>query len=126
MSKSSELTTTLKKGEMLKAVQVCYGGIKRAAALAQISPQTHYNWYKHDEDYRDKIDTLKYESYEEFKDLVLEAVLAKVKEGNASVINKCFHAFFGKWADQMERANPYRPRLVAKIKYFSKPDDAKL
>jgi hypothetical protein len=126
MSKSSGLTTSLKKEEMLKALQTTYGAVTRAATIVQITPQTHYNWYKYDEDYRDKVDTLKYQSYEEFKDLVLEAVLTKVKEGNSSIINRSFQTFFAKWADQMERANPYRPRLIPRLNYVDKPGDANL
>jgi len=57
---------------------------------------------------------------------VMEAIFKKVKEGNAAVINKSFHTLFAKWAEQMERANPYRPRLVPKIKYVDKPGDANL
>lgn len=126
MSKSSELTTTLKKQEMLKALQANQGFVRKAAALAQIAAQTHYHWYKHDENYRDKVDNIKYETYEDYKDMVIEAVFKKVQEGNASVINKSFHTLFAKWAEQMERANPYRPRLLPKIKYVDKPGNVKL
>lgn len=111
---------------MLRALRSSYGAVRKAAAMVQITPQTHYNWYKHDEDYRDKVDHIKYETFEEYKDLVIEAVFKKVKEGNAAVINKSFHTLFAKWAEQMDRANPYRPRLVPKIRYVDKPDDAKL
>lgn len=126
MSKSTDITTSLKQEAMLKALQATYGAVKRAAAMVQITPQAHYNWYKNDDDYRDKVDTLKYELYEEYKDLVMEAVLKKVKEGNSAIINRSFQTFFTKWVEQMERANPYRPRLIARIKYVDKPEDANL
>jgi len=126
MSKSSQLTTSLKKEEMLKALQANYGAVRKASIIAQITTQTHYHWYKYDETYRDKVDTIKYETYEEYKELVIAAVLKKVEEGNAAVINRSFHILFAKWAEQMERANPYRPRLVPKIKYVDKPGDGKL
>lgn len=126
MSKSSDLTTSLKQEAMLKALQATCGAVKKAASIAQITPQTHYNWHKNDEAYRSKVDDIQYEAYEAFKELVMEGVLQKVKEGNTSVINRSFQTFFGKWAEQMDRANPYRPRLRAKIKYFDKPGDAGL
>src|SRR5579863_6964795 len=107
MSKSTEQTTAIKQEAMLKALQATYGTVKRAAAMVQITPQTHYNWYKNDEGYREKVDSLKYELYEDYKDLVMEAVLKKVREGNSSIINRSFQTFFAKWVDQMERANPY-------------------
>jgi len=126
MNKNTAQLAFNKKEAMLKALQATYGSVRSAASMAQITPQTHYNWYKYDEDYRDRVDVIKYEAYEEYKDLVIEAVFKKVKEGNAAVINKSFHTLFAKWAEQMERANPYRPRLVPKIKYVDKPGDAKL
>jgi hypothetical protein len=123
MSKSTELTTTLKQETMLQALKISCGAVSKAAAMTQITPQTHYNWYKNDEEYRDRVDNIKYEFFEEMKDIVMEALLKKLKEGNTSVINRSFQTFFGKWAEQMDRANPYRPRLTARIKYVDKPGD---
>jgi len=123
MSKSTELTTALKQETMLQALKISYGAVSKAAAMTQITSQTHYNWYKNDEEYRDRVDDIKYESFEEYKDIILEALLKKIKEGNATVINRSFQTFFGKWAEQMERVNPYRPRLTAKINYVDKPSD---
>lgn len=126
MSKNAQISTSLKKEAMLKAMHITQGVVKDAASLAQITPQTHYGWYKNDESYRDRIDTIKYEIFEEYKDLVLDAVFKKIKEGNTSVINNSFKAFFGRWAEQMERSNPYRPRLTARIKYVNKPEDGNM
>lgn len=123
MSKSTELTTALKQENMLQSLKVTYGAVSKAAAMTQITPQTHYNWYKNDENYRDRVDNIKYETFEEYKDIILEALLKKVKEGNAAAINRAFQTFFGKWAEQMERVNPYRPRLTARIKYVDRPGD---
>lgn len=123
MSKSTELTTALKQETMLQALKISFGAVSKAAAMTQITPQTHYNWYKNDEEYRDRVDSIKFESFEEYKDIILDALLKKVKEGNSAVINRSFQAFFGKWAEQMERVNPYRPRLTARIKYVDKPGD---
>lgn len=123
MSKSTELTTALKQENMLQSLKVTYGAVSKAAAMTQITPQTHYNWYKNDENYRDRVDNIKYETFEAYKDIILEALLKKVKEGNAAAINRAFQTFFGKWAEQMERVNPYRPRLTARIKYVDRPGD---
>lgn len=126
MSKNFEFNSSLKQEAMLKALRDMLGNVSKAAARIQITPQTHYNWYKNDEDYRDKVDHIKYQIFEDYKDLVIEAVFNKVKEGNASIINRSFQTLFAKWAEQMEMNNPYRPRLLPKINYIDKPGDAKL
>lgn len=57
MSKSTELATSLKQETMLQALKISYGAVSKAATMTQITPQTHYNWYKNDEEYRDRVDT---------------------------------------------------------------------
>jgi hypothetical protein len=126
MSKNFEFNKSLKQEAMLKALRELSCNVCKAAERIHITPQTHYNWYKSDEEYRDKVDYIKYEIYEGYKDLVFEAVVKKVREGNATVITRVFYTLFSKWAEQMERANPYRPRLMPKIRYIDKPGDASL
>jgi hypothetical protein len=118
---SSAINARQKQEAMLKALQAENGSVRRAAKAARISPQSHYNWYKSSAAYRDGVDTIRYQLYEEYKELVLEAVLEKIKEGNVAVINRSFQAFFAGWVEQMERANPYKPRLTAEIKYVDLP-----
>lgn len=120
MSKNSEQTTDVRQQAMLKALTT-YGTVRKAVRMVKISPQTHYNWYKNDEAYRDRVNVWKYEAYEDYREQVLEAVFKKLKEGNVPVMNRLFQTFFGKWAEQADRANPYRPRMTARIKYIDKP-----
>ncbi len=108
---------------MLRAMQANLGCVSKAAADAEITKQTHYNWYKNDEVYRESIDNIKYESYEEFRDLVFNAVLKKVNEGDTAVINRCFFTLFNKMTEQMTNDNTYRPRLTAKFNYINKPEN---
>jgi hypothetical protein len=126
MSKNSGQVTFNTQQAMLRALKVSCGSVTKAAAMVDITPQTHYNWYRNNEVYRDNVDNIKYEVFEGYKDMVIEAVFKKVSEGNTSVINKCFNTLFAKWAEQMERANPYRPRLLPKINYVKKPEHGDL
>lgn len=116
MNKPTHISTPVKQAVMLKALQSTFGAVTRAAKMAQITTQTHYNWYKSDENYRAAVDNIKFQTFEEYKDAVMEAVLNKVKEGNATVITRCFQTLFSKWAEQMQRTNPYLPSIVVKIK----------
>jgi hypothetical protein len=126
MSKSSPQVTFNRKEAMLRALQANFGRVSKAAQAAEITKQTHYNWYKNDEEYRNSVDNIKYECYEEFGDLVFNAVLKKLEEGNTSVINKCFFTLFAKWAEQMAMDNPYRPKLTMKFNYVNKPENGSL
>jgi hypothetical protein len=121
MSKSTPQLTFNKKEAMLKALQGNFGRVSKAAAAAQITKQTHYNWYKNDEEYRHSVDNIKFEGFEEFGDLVFSAVIDKLKEGNTAVVNKCFQTVFADWVGQMERGSPYKPRIITTIKYIDKP-----
>lgn len=120
MEKSLHISTSIHQATMIAALQATCGNVNRAAEKAHISRQAHYNWYKNDEAYREQGDMIKYESYQEFRDLVMESVVQKLKEDNTSVINRCFQNLFAKFPQEMQRGNPYHPRLVAKIKYFHK------
>jgi hypothetical protein len=121
MSKSSQQTTFNKQEAMLTALHASMGAVTKAAAIAEITPQTHYNWYKNDEEYHDRVDNIKFVAYEKYREMVLDAVAKKIEEGNTSVINKCFTAFLAKWPEEMERYNPYKPRTIAVMKYVEKP-----
>lgn len=103
---------------MLRALQTNLCRVSKAAEIVGITKQTHYNWYKNDEEYRNSVDNIKYESFEEFGDLVFNAVLKKINEGNTAVINRCFFTLFAKWAEQMTRTNPYTPKIIPRIKYI--------
>ncbi len=107
---------------MLTALRANFGRISKAAEAVNITRQTHYHWYRHDEEYRNSVDNIKYETYEEFEDMVLEAVIKKLNEGNASVINRCFNTVFSKWAENMAKASPVKPKIITRIKYVSKQD----
>lgn len=122
MSKFPLVSTSVKKEAMLKSLQNHSGRVSKAAKAIQITRQTHYNWYKEDEVYRNQVDNIKYECFEELGELVLDSVIAKLNEGNPAVISRCFQLMFSKWVEQMARTNPYRPRMTTKIKYIDKPN----
>ncbi len=126
MSKSTFMQTFAKKEAMIKALQANYGRISKAADTAQITRQTHYNWYKEDEEYRRRVDNIKYEAFDAFGDLVFDVVIKKLNEGNTAVVNRCFQTMFGRWPEHMEMTNPYKAVIVAKYNYVDKPEDERL
>ena len=121
MGKIPLVHTSIKKEAMLRSLRANFGRVTKAANAIQITRQTHYNWYKEDEEYRNQVDNIKYESYDAFGDLVFDTVIKKLTEGNTSVANRCFQTMFSRWAEHMEVTNPFKTRLVARIKYTDKP-----
>ena len=119
--KSSPIGTMHRKERMLEALIAHHGIVTRAAKATGITPQTHYNWYKEDEEYQSEVEMLKYECYEEFKDIVMEAVLKKINEGNTSIIAMCYKSLFKTKPEQMEMKTPFKQRLKVGINYVPRP-----
>jgi hypothetical protein len=119
--KSETINITQQQQRMLKALAAHYGIVSRACKATGISRQTHYNWYSENEAYRERVDTLKFECHEEFKDLIMQAVIKKIKEGNTTIIALCFKTACAKDAECMERLNPYKERITAAIKIVPHP-----
>jgi hypothetical protein len=118
---SSPAGTINRKERMLKALEAHHGIVTRAAKAAGITPQTHYNWYREDQDYQNQVEMLKYKCHEEFKDLVMDAVLKKIQEGNTSIIAMCYKSLFKKIHEFLEIKTPYKQNLKAAIRLVSPP-----
>jgi hypothetical protein len=119
--KTETVNTMHQQQRMLKALAAHYGIVSRACKATGISRQTHYNWYSENEAYRERVDTLKFECHEEFKDIIMQAVIKKINEGNTTIIALCFKAICLKDAETMERLNPYKARIQAAIKVVPHP-----
>jgi len=124
--KSSAVNTMHQQARMLKALEASYGNVSRAAKATRITRQTHYNWYRQDEAYAEKVNLLKHECHEEFKDLVREGIRKKVIEGNTTILALCYRTLFNeKVMANEEIHNPFRERLRAKIRYVDLPPERK-
>ena len=121
MAKSDQLSTIHRQQRMLKALSAHYGIVTRAAKAAGITPQTHYNWYRGDEQYAEQVNLIKYECHENFKNLVMDAVIKKVNEGNTTIIAMCYKSLFKDLPERMERGSPFRARPKVAIRVQSKP-----
>lgn len=122
-NKSSAVNTAKQQTRMLKALEANHGNVSKAAKATGITRQTHYNWYRQDEEYMDKVDLLKHECHEEFKDLVREGIRKKVIEGNTTILALCYRTLFSEKAMmKMEAMNPYRERMTTRIKYVTRED----
>jgi len=121
MEKRPNQSTIYRRQDILKALRVNYGIVSRAARLAKITPQTHYNWYREDELYAEAVNLIKYESHEQFKDLVMEAVHKKIEEGNTVVIMMCYKSLYKDMPKVLEQGTPFKERIKVGIKVVSKP-----
>jgi regulatory Fis family protein len=121
MTKSTQFSTIHRQQRMIKALRASGGIVTRAAKMAGITPQTHYNWYREDEQYADEVVLLKYECHEEFKDLVMEAVRKKIKEGNTTIIAMCYRSVFKDIPTKMEQGTPFKEQVRVGIKVVSQP-----
>lgn len=50
--------TDIQKGAMLEALEKSLGVVTTACKSVGIARQTHYEWYRQDEDYRNKVDSV--------------------------------------------------------------------
>ena len=121
-NKSSPVNTQHQQQRMLKALEAHYGNVSKATKAVGITRQTHYNWYKENEEYCEKVDLLKVQCHEEFKDLIMEAVIKKIKEGNTQIIALCFKTVCAEDAEQLQKLNPYKPKLKMRIRVMPNPN----
>ena len=121
--KSNQFSTIHRQQRMLKALVANHGIVIRAAKAAGITPQTHYNWYKEDKEYQSHVDNIKFECFEEFKELVLQAVRKKIEEGNTTIIAMCYKQVCHKEHETMQNLTPYKPRFKPLIKIAPHPMD---
>lgn len=80
MAKKSNKSDTNKKA-MIKAMQLTLGNIKEACAKVNISRQTHYRWYRIDEEYKATIDDIT----EGIKDWVESKIRQHIENDNPTV-----------------------------------------
>ncbi len=108
---------------MLKALDASYGNVTKAAKAAKIERKTHYNWVRADKQYSERVNLIRHECHEEFKDLVREGVRKKVIEGNTTILAMCYRSLFTESTiAQMEAASPFNERLVARLHYVTRED----
>ncbi len=132
--KSSAASTAQQQTRMLKALQASYCNVTRATKAVGITRQTHYNWYKNDQEYQDKVDDLKFECHEEFKDLVMEGIVKKLKEGNTAILSLCYKTLVVKDQEHLSSMNPYKTQMRAVYKlsdhksvmYAKDPDTSRI
>lgn len=134
MSKSTALKTQHQKTRMLKALEACRGNVSKASKATGITRQTHYNWFKEDNEYNNSVSKLRFECHEQFKDLIMDAVIKKIEQGNTAIIALCFKAVCMKNIENLESLNPFKERLKAVYKlvdhqsamYAKDPDTARI
>jgi hypothetical protein len=121
--KSSQFGTIQRQERMLKALLAYHGIVTRAAAAAGITPTSHYNWYREDQDYQNKVNSIKFQCHEEFKELVMQAVRKKIEEGNTTIIALCYKQVCLKEQENMQNLTPYKPVFKPLIKIAPHPMD---
>ena len=120
--KSSPMSTIQRQQRMLRALRACNGIVTRSAKAAGITSQTHYNWIREDETYQKNVAAIKFECFEDFKDLVMEAVIKKVKQGNTTIIALCYKTVLAEQAETLQKLSPYRDRLKMSIRVMPNPN----
>ncbi len=135
MSKSSSVNTAHQQIRMLRALETYFGNVAKATRAVGITRQTHYNWYNEDDDYADKVNIIKYECHEDFKNLVMDSVRKKIEQGNTAIIALCYkNLFMGDARERLDVRSPIKFRPLAAIKlvdrqsvlYSKDPDTARI
>jgi DNA-binding protein Fis len=105
MTKNTLTETATKKAVMLTAIEANYGNITRAAAMAKITPNTHYVWLKEDRGYADQAENMKDLGFRKIKDNLLDMSMKMAEKGNVTVLNKLLGIYFKGVPEEISKAS---------------------
>lgn len=86
MTSSTHLHTQAAKDSLLAALPKTYGIIKYAAEIAGVTPRCHQKWLINDPVYKAAYDELKIPLREEMVDVMENALMRKIEDGDTSCI----------------------------------------
>lgn len=69
--------TDTKKSVMIQALESSLGVVSVACSKADVSRETHYRWYREDEEYKAKVDDVKNVSLDFAESMLLENIKLK-------------------------------------------------
>lgn len=125
--KSKDQTAKLKEA-MLNALEQHDGNIRVSAREAGISERTHYRWCREDNTYNNAVGSLVDIRIRHAKEMLLDAAMQKIGEGNIPVLNKMLDIFYKNFSDEIRKSNlynedPYEPEVMEEMEYYEEEEE---